>query len=207
MILVFAISLNVNAQSSFGIFKEGIYYSHLSLQKNTPSVSFDSLLVSNRSFEVKLHTSPRAPNTIFRVRTKIDGRKKYIDISKVWAFCCNGVLYLNIDNKLVRVIKFGAICHLTIENVDYKLTDKSEARLNLGGLRSGRPEYVEEGYSSNQYILDFQNGELFPFTLENFEPILKRDAQLYERFQKEDNPFSMFRYLIAYNKRNPLKIG
>lgn len=60
-----------------------------------------------------------------------------------------------------------------------------------------------------QYIIDFENGKILDFDLENTKLLLMKDAQLYEEFVKlsrKQKKELMFVYIRKFNEKNPLYI-
>ena len=58
-----------------------------------------------------------------------------------------------------------------------------------------------------QYLIDFEEGKILEYDIENTELLLMKDAELYEEFMRLPNKKKrelMFVYIRKFNEKNPL---
>lgn len=205
LLLLNSTAILLTAQTPFPPFEDGIYFTHGALQSNTPNVSFDSILQLAGGLEIRVDAQVEHPNRIKQLKLK-EGRKRpvKVNIGNIWALCYNGALYISFKQELIRVIKFGAICHFTKEGGDLRPGKLAMSQMDNQQVAT-RLLFTERRYCAQQFILDFQTGDILPFTVETVNPIFERDPPLYKQFQDEpDQEIKLFAYIMAYNRRHPV---
>jgi hypothetical protein len=67
----------------------------------------------------------------------------------------------------------------------------------------------EPGMELDQYLLNFETGELWDYDVLGIKELIKNDTELYQEYNKLRNRVKkklMFSYIRKYNERNPLYI-
>lgn len=204
-LLIFFIQLTVFAQSpvldscvfdnTFS-FKNGVYTSLVELRYNSPKYP-DCI------FELNSLTDKISPVDLYYVSSR--GIKHKFD-DNVIAMVREGVLYIFHHNYFSPVFQRGAICTFILKEVQTTTYYPSGTSAGPNGttMQSGVP--VTTSHTSvNIYFMDFQSGIIEKVKKENLEPIIKRDAVLYERFKKiKSDPKNKksYPYISQYNTRN-----
>lgn len=205
LLLLNSTAILLTAQTPFPPLKDGIYYTHGALQSNIPNVSFDSILQLADRLEIRVDVQEEHPNRIKQLNLK-EGKKRpvKVNIGDIWALCYNGALYISFKQELIRVIKFGAICHFTKEGGDLRPGKLAMDQIANPSVVTW-PPFKRRRYRAQQFILDFQTGDILPFAVETVNPIFERDPPLYKQFQDEpDQEIKLFAYIMAYNRRHPV---
>jgi hypothetical protein len=123
----------------------------------------------------------------------------------------------------------GRICHVVAE-IKYNDTiyyDRLSGRYIYPYSRYGNPYYDpyyygsyynrnnykpvgdEPGMELDQYLLDFETGELWEYDVQDVISLIKNDSELYDEYRKLRNNAKKklkFSYIRKYNERNPLYI-
>jgi hypothetical protein len=130
-----------------------------------------------------------------------DGQKSISALSKsVWGFVQNKTLYINFKGSFYRVPVFGSICYLvaTVEIVGVGFYDPM---FGPGSGPSGRRQEVRE------FLINFYDGVITEFKMDEAELLLSRDKGLYDEFKKLSNrkqKEQIFRYIRKYNEAHPV---
>ncbi len=130
--------------------------------------------------------------------TYSDGQKTAeIKSNTIWGFVQNKTLYINYKGSFYRVPVFGSICYLvaTVEIVGAGFYDP------MFGYGSGRRQEVRE------FLINFYDGIITEFKMDEAEILLGRDKLLYAEFKKlnrRKQKEQIFRYIRKYNEAHPV---
>jgi len=130
-----------------------------------------------------------------------DGQKtNVVNSNTVWGFFQNKTLYINYKGSFYRVPVFGSICYLvaTVEVVGVGFYDPM---FGPGSGSSGRRQEVRE------FLINFYDGMVKEFNMDEAELLLSRDKGLYDEFKKLSNrkqKEQIFRYIRKYNESHPV---
>jgi hypothetical protein len=208
-ILIFICHIQTYAQSTFDsiafdnnfAFNNGIYTSlqelkynspsypdcELELDKNQQSISFDKLYYINSR-----HT-----------------RLKYE--SPLYAIVVDGHLSIFYKDQFSSIFLKGAISTFILKEI---VTTTTYQPNNMGygypGYGGGASVPVTSSHLEvNIYFLDFMTGVIAKADKNNLGPIIKRDAVLYESFNKikgDSNNKKSYPFISQFNTRNPFYI-
>ncbi len=158
------------------------------------------------------------------------GVRQEIEVSSIWGYSRNGVLYIQIQGNFNRITYIGSICHFVADITTYDSRYYSPysgyspyyySPYNYGYYPYGSyyspygSYYNPYGSTSvaksevRQFMIDFESGEILEFTLDNTKRILMQDAELYEQFvneKKSKQKDLMFVYLRKFNEKHPLML-
>lgn len=121
---------------------------------------------------------------------------KEVNSKAVWGFIQNKTFYVNYKGSFYRVPVFGSICYLvaTVEVVGVGFYDPMFGP-GVGG--SGRRQEVRE------FLINFYDGIVNEFKMDEAEVLLSRDKILYAEFKKlgrRKQKEQIFRYIRKYNE-------
>jgi len=133
------------------------------------------------------------------------GIKQEVEISDIWGYAHNGVLYINWNDDFSRIVVVGGICHFVANKV---VSNYSYNPYN---------SYYYDPYSSpnstsvelRQYLIHFETGTIYDYTYKNLEIILMNDPELYDEYHnlsKRKRKKLKFVYIRKFNKKNPIFI-
>jgi hypothetical protein len=129
-----------------------------------------------------------------------DGSVTKIESEKVWGYCQNNIIFINMNKSFVRIPVFGAISNFigTIEVQGYSPGYDPFMNAPIGNTSVKTREI-------RQYLFDFYSGDIVPFSIEQVEEYLKRDEPLYKEFMalsKKKKKESVVRYIRLYNEKH-----
>lgn len=157
------------------------------------------------------------------------GVRQEIEVSSIWGYARNGVLYIQIQGNFNRITYIGSICHFVADITTYDsryyspysgyspyyYSPYSYGYYPYGSYYSPYGSYSPYGTTSmaksevRQFMINFESGETMEFTLDNTKLILMQDPELYEQFVKEKKSKQkdlMFVYLRKFNDKHPLML-
>ena len=130
------------------------------------------------------------------------GIQKKITARKIWGFSDKGILYINVNDEFNRIPVFGSISHFI---ADKTVQEYDPYRYNNSYY------YYHDPYSTKtvmmQYLLDFETGKIYDFTVKSVELIISKDPELYDEFSKLGNRKRKklkFLYIRKYNQKYPV---
>jgi hypothetical protein len=178
---------------------EGIYINYEDFRKNNPvkreqietNLSKDQLDFFGKTLDAEKFAF-----------TGKDG-KTIIESKKVWGFYQNNALHINYNNKFYRVPVFGAISYLValveVLSPSYYPT--------YGGSIGGSVGTTIKTQEMREFILNFYNGLLTPFTMNEAELLISRDSVLfaeYKTLKRKKQKEQITRYIRKYNELHPV---
>ncbi len=132
-----------------------------------------------------------------------DSQKTTVANSKsIWGFVQNKTLYINYKGVFYRVPVFGSVCYLvaTVEVVGVGFYDPMYGYGTGVGTGSRRQEIRE-------FLINFYDGIVAEFKMDDAELLLSRDQLLYAEFKKlsrRKQKEQIFRYIRKYNEAHPV---
>jgi hypothetical protein len=159
------------------------------------------------------------------------GVRQEIEKDAIWGFARNGVLYIKVQNAFNRITFFGSIIHFV---ADVTTTTSGYGPYNYYDpyYSPYRSYYSPYSYYYNPYysyydpygyrypyrsgtsrtdlqmfMIDFETGKEYEYTLNNLEMLLMRDPELYEEFvsmRNKNQKKMMFVYLRKFNEKHPV---
>lgn len=123
-----------------------------------------------------------------------------VNTKTIWGFFQNKTLYVNYKGSFYRVPVFGAICYLvaTVEIVGVGFYDPM---FGPGTGSGGRRQEIRE------FLINFYDGIVVEFKLEDAEFLISRDKTLYDEFKKlnrRKQREQISRYIRKYNELHPV---
>lgn len=180
------------------VFKDGVFISFEQLLLNKP-LSFDRITNGNKN-DINWY------DNLFKSQ-KINflddnGIQQSINTKQIWGYCRNNALYINYNNDFYRIPYIGKLSHFVGTQI---------IRNDFGyDPYSGYYPGMMPTYETNrvvQNLIDFENGKIYPFTLETVQAFISKDSELFNEFdllKKNKKKEMMFLYIRRYNERNPL---
>jgi hypothetical protein len=141
------------------------------------------------------------------------GTKYKAEVSKLWGYCQNGILYINYKGQFARVTLFGSISHFmaTIMVTRY-VSNFNNGYYGWGGYYGGMggmyaPSTPVRQPETHEFLLDFNTGNIDECTPTYLETLLSRDIKLYAQYmdlkRKKRNEL-MILYIRRYNDNHPI---
>jgi hypothetical protein len=159
------------------------------------------------------------------------GIKKELKKEDLWGYADKGIIYVHVMGTFSPFTFMGKICHIITESKqnDTVYYDPYTGRYTYPNSaynyypynyydpysyyysrrHSYRTPKEEPGLVLDQYLMDFDTGELWDYNVQGVLEMIKKDAELYREYSKLRNRVKkklMFSYIRKYNERNPLYI-
>ena len=175
--------------------KDGLYRDFQAFRGNRPTVPIQAL----RDAQGLSITDIR--RTTGKLSWQLDtGAQQTIDLSRVWGFCQNDVVYIAAGNGFYRIGLMGSLSHLVVEET-YRDQDPFMYGYPYGSVT--RTVLVQQ-------LLDMGTGQFLPFNASGIDTALLHDPVLSEEFRalpkkQRNRTETLFRFLHLYNDRHPLR--
>lgn len=187
-------------------FHNGIYLTFEQFKNNLP-VPLSYIVTNKSTNDIDFFNSILEEKAI--VIFDNNGMKKNYSVKKIWGYCNQGVVYIQLNNEFNRIPVIGNISHFVANysSEKYRRNDPYNSRYNpyyYDPLMRNQTYTVKE---LKQYILDFETGKIMDYTYNNLMVILMRDPILFEEFnqlKKRKKKKMIFFYLRRYNEKYPI---
>jgi len=181
------------------VFNDGIYASLEELKYNSPSYLNCELEIDKGQTSIRL-------DGLYYFNSR-HTRLKYE--SPLYAIVVDGHLSLFYKNQLNSIFLKGAVSTFILKEI--VTTTNYQPMNNMGYPGYGGPSMpVTTSHEEiNIYFLDFHTGMIAKVDKDNLDPIIKRDAVLYESFNKikgDSNHKKSYPFISQYNARNRVYI-
>ncbi len=187
-------------------FKDGIYLSFESFQKNQPDYLWEDI-------RLRMHLNDESLIATINQMELLDSAQ-VIPLQKVWGLSFEGVPYINFDTSNVDYVRLaafrqvGKVCYYS-----YWTTETEMVSIKAYNPVTGRPfrqaKLPKEKQVLKEWILNFETGAVWPFNKPNLLPWIKEDPTLYEAVKKIDKASptdTLFNHLKLFNQRNTVFI-
>jgi hypothetical protein len=213
LILVFGVGLSAQDLVPYTTdfkFSEGIYLNFEQVKENNP-IPKAKLLSSTDYNDKDFFKNLFDPGKVYFYDNI--GVRQEVEVSSIWGYARNGVLYIQIQGNFNRITYIGSICHFVADITTYDsriyspysgyypyyyspysygYSPYSYGYYPYGSFYSPYGSYYSPYGSPStrrsevvQFMIDFESGEILEFTLDNTKRILMKDPDLYEQFIRE----------------------
>lgn len=141
-----------------------------------------------------------------------NGVKKVMKTRDIWGYGRNGVLYINIGSAFHRISFVGSISHFVASVTTYNSNyyDPYYNPYYSNSYYYNRYSMPQSNYANTelqQYLLDFQTGEVMEYDTESVEVLLMKDPELadeYMALRNRKKKQMKFVFIRRYNEKHPL---
>jgi hypothetical protein len=210
-------------------FRDGIYLNFDMVKNNNPipkAKLFTSVDYNDKDFFDQVLSSEK----IYFYDNM--GVRQEVEKDAIWGFARNGVLYIKVQNSFNRITFFGSIIHFVADVTTmtsgynpYGYYDPyySPYRSYYSPYSYYNPynsyydpysygyPYYNRGNTSRtdlrMFMIDFETGKEYEYTLDNLEALLMKDPELYDEFvsmRNKNQKKMMFVYLRKFNEKHPV---
>jgi len=206
-------------------FKDGIYLNFEQVKANNPipkAKLLTSVDYNDREFFKKIFELDK----IYFYDNL--GIRQEVTKGNIWGYARNGILNIQIQENFNRITFVGSICHFVADvttydsryyNSPYGYYDPYYSPYGYGNYYNPYSSYYSP-YSpyrqSNiarselkQYLIDFEEGKVIEFDVQNTQLFLMKDDELYEEYvqlSRKKKKELMFVYIRRFNEKHPLYI-
>lgn len=187
------------AYSKNFVLYEGLYITFSDLKHNWP-IPKEKINTKIEKNQLDFYSQLIESENI--VYTERDGAPTKLNSAKVWGFCQNNVVYININKTFFRIPLFGAISYFVAAVQVNVATPGYNMFINSSG-GTGTNNTTE----MREFLLDFYTGTLTEFSFEALEELLKKDAAIYKEFSslsKKKKKEMTSRYIRMFNEKHPI---
>lgn len=202
VIYVLSFQLSMSQQDSVFERKEGLYADYIQFRENRP-VTKERVITDIDTNQLDFFTK-----VVSQKQIKIlSARKDTIIISPkdLWGYYQNNILYINYDNDFYKVPVLGAISYfIGTQEVTYY----SNMGIGMGypyGMGAGMPVKTRE---MRDFLLDYDTGKVYPFSIEQLEELLKKDEEIYKEFSqlsRKQKKKKYSYYIRKFNEKHPVR--
>ncbi len=199
-------------------FKDGFYVNFEQVQKNDPIPK--AKIVTSTDYNSRDFFKNIVENKSIYFFDAL-GIRQEIEVSSLWGYSRNGILYRQLQGNFHRITFVGKICHYVADITTY---DR--------GYSSGYPYgyydpysysryssynyYSPYGYNNpyrttarnelKQYIIDFETGREVEYEPKNVEVLIMKDPELYDEYLRLSRKKKQmaFYFIRMYNENHPL---
>jgi hypothetical protein len=135
------------------------------------------------------------------------GIRKTVNKKNVWGYANNGVLFIQWNNEFNRIPVVGSLSHFVANKVTYQTNYYDPYYYNYYNRYSHNTIRQSPTVELQQYLIDFESGEVYEFNVKSLLITLMGDPELYDEFnslRSKKQKKLLFLYLRKYNERNPL---
>jgi hypothetical protein len=179
-------------------FNEGLYLSAKDLRLNS-TIDKQNIESDLNKEQIDFYSKITSQESI----TVVNGNASYtLGINQVWGYVQNKTLFVNYNGKFFRIPVFGSICYFAgvIEVTGY-YNGVYDPMFGPGGTRAVKTQEVRE------FIMNYYDGRIIPFNMEDLEKLLSRDKDLfdeYSKLNKRNRKKQASRYIRKYNELHPV---
>jgi hypothetical protein len=178
---------------------EGLYLNYQEFRVNWPIPKEQIITTINKD---QLDFYSKLIEQDFIEYKERDGSITKIQSNKVWGYCQNNIIFINLDKNFFRIPIFGAISNFlgTVEVASISQNYDPFMNAPMNSTQSRTREI-------RQFLLDFYSGEVFPFSIEKTEELLMRDEPIYKEYialSKKNKKEFATKYIRMYNEKHPV---
>lgn len=187
-------------------FEDGIYLTLQDFQQNKPNYTWN---------EVSTNLATSHEGFIAQVEAiKIDGHS--LDLQQLWGICIGGIPYIRLPKGEVTEAATvfaglrvrGKICYFGYQQAVTEM-QLVKAYNPLTGRAFRQGKIPVEKTMEYHFLLNFQTGQVVPFTKNNFLAWIKEDQQLWTTVQDlstQEAQDKLFKCLLIYVDRNTVHL-
>lgn len=186
------------------VFTDGLYLNKEMMQNNKP---VDKARIKTQIDPNDLaffdYLAQQNPITLFDEV----GNEVTIKTSSIWGYCSGGIIYVYFNGYFNRVGIVGSICHFlgtkTFVNTRDPFYSGMYGRYGMYG-----PTYTTST-EAQQYLLNFETGDILEYNATNLEQMLMKDPELHDEFadlKRKKRNAKLFYYMRRFNEKHPLYI-
>lgn len=170
---------------------DGVYFSFEDVKNNKPNLLLKNLFKSYYDSSFTISQWANTPSLYY-----LDQSTNRVSLNRdsIWGYCENGIPYICINRYFHKINTVGSICLFT----EFHPVIKDPLSIVVTDVKG----------NSVDRILDFENGQVGDYTLDNFNFILMRDEVLFNEFNAikklKAKRKKMYSYLERYNERHPI---
>jgi hypothetical protein len=207
-IIIFALfKLSASAQDSLlydlnNKMAEGIFLNYEDFRRNNPVTK--SQIENNLNKELLDYFGKSLDPEKFVFSR--NGEKITVASKTVWGFYQNNTLHINYRGNFYRVPVFGSISYLmaTIEVISPNYYYPSYG--GMGGI-GGSMGTTMKTQEVREFLINFYDGIVTPFSMDQAERLLNRDPAVYAEFKalkRKQQKEQVSRYFRKYNELHPV---
>ena len=202
LIMLCWLSSNLLSQDSIAFTKdfrlyEGLYLNYQEFRVNWP-IPKEQIITTINKDQLDFY-SKLIEQDIIEYKER-DGSVTKIPSNKVWGYCQNNIIFINLDKNFFRIPIFGAISNF-LGTVEVASISQNYDPFMNAPMNSNQTKTRE----IRQFLLDFYSGEIFPFSVEKTEELLQRDEAIYKEYmalsKKNKREFAT-KYIRIYNEKH-----
>jgi hypothetical protein len=179
---------------------EGLYLTYGDMRHNWP-IPKEKILTKINKDQLDFYSKLIETDTIYYVER--DGTTSKLRSSDAWGYCQNNVIYINLKRNFYRIPVFGSISYFTgtVEVTNYSPGYNVFLMNNPPPMSNGNVKELRD------FLFSFYTGDLYEYSLEKMEELLKGDEAIYKEFtalSKKKKKEMSNRFIRQYNEKHPV---
>jgi hypothetical protein len=178
---------------------EGLYLTYQDFRHNWP-ISKEKINTPINKEQLEFYTKLIDEPEINYVER--NGQPDRIKPEKVWGYCQNNIIYINLGKSFHRISSFGAISYFVAT------VDVNRFMPNTGMYINSLPVSGSTNVKElRDFLMDFYTGIVYPSSTEQLLEMLKSDPVLYKEYEalshKKKKEMAL-KYVRLYNEKHPV---
>jgi hypothetical protein len=171
--------------------KDGVYFSFDHLKKNQPDLLPENLFKSLYDSTFSLWQWSNTANLYY---VDNNGQRKSLDRDSIWGFSEGGTPYICLKQRFHKMNTVGSISLF----IEFYPINRDPLSLVVTDSKG----------TSTERMLNFKDGKVSDYTLENFSLILSADEELFTEFnaikKEKTKRKKTYAFLEKYNNKHPM---
>ncbi len=185
------------------IFSDGLYLTKDDFKQNRPIDK--SQIISGIDTDDLTYFEQLVEQKTINLFDRI-GNEIAVETSKIFGYCSDGTVYINHNGTFSRLGIIGSICHF----LGSKTVMNNIANPYFGYYGRYSPIYHTTSTTEpQQYLYNFETGDLLEYNTHNLETLLMADPQIHDEYtalsRKKKNA-KLFYYMRLFNEKHPIYI-
>lgn len=180
--------------------KEGLYLDYIQFRENKPIVK-SRIKTQIDTNQLDFFTKIVQQKEIHFVN--LLGQEYSVLSKDLWGYFQNGILYINYEGIFYKVPVLGSISYfIGTQEVTYYSTIGMGYSYGMGSVMPVRTREMKD------FLLDYETGKVYPFSIEQLEELFKRDNEIYQEFSQlsRRQKKKKYRYYIRlFNEKHKIQ--
>lgn len=183
---------------------EGLYLNYIQFKENKPIRKYQ-IMTNIDTNQLDFFTKVVSQREI-QIQTN-KGEVMRITPSELWGYYQNNSLYIYYENAFYKVPVLGAISYF-IGTQEVTYYSYSGIGMGVIGYPYGIGGMPVKAREMRDFLLDYNTGKVYPFSIERLEELLKQDEEIYKMFtslNRRTKKKKYTYYIRLFNEKHPVK--
>ncbi len=182
------------------LLNEGLYLTYSDFRHNWP-ISKEKIITEIKKDQIDFYSKLIDEEKINYVER--NGVNDVVKSEKVWGYCQNNIIYINLRKSFFRIPLFGSISFF-IATVDVNAYSPGVNMFIGAPVQVGGTAPAKE---LREFLLDFYTGNIYEFSTDKILELIKSDSIIsaeYSALSKKKKKELASKYIRMYNEKHPI---